>query len=101
MSRVMFTISYGVKPEMREKYLGLVGRLKAVLKAKPATEYSVFEAKGKRNVFTEVFIMKGLEEFESFEDDQDNATRELLEKLEECVEKGGRRYSTLVEVEVD
>ena len=99
MPRVMFTISYGVKPEMRDTYLSLIAQLKTRFRAKTANDYSVFEAKGKKNTFTEVFVTKSLEEFETLEDNQDGTTQELLEKMEECMERGGRKYSTLVETE--
>ena len=99
MPRVMFTISYGVKPEMRDTYLSLIAQLKTRFRAKAANDYSVFEAKGKRNTFTEIFVTESLEEFETLEDNQDEATQGLVEKLEECMERGGRKYSTLVEIE--
>ena len=40
-----------------------------------------------------------MEEYEALEDNQDETTQELVRNLEECVEKGGMRYSTLIELE--
>jgi len=95
----MFTISYGIRPETRETYLGLVGQLKTFMRSEPTKDYSVYEAKGKKNSFTEVFVTQSLEDFEALEDNQDSATQELIQKLEECMERGGRKYSTLVEID--
>jgi len=99
MPRVMFTISYQIKPEMREQYLGLVRRMKTQMRDVAGKTYSVYETKGKGNHFTEVFVTATMEEYEALEDNQDETTQELVRKLEECVDTGGMRYSTLIELE--
>jgi L-rhamnose mutarotase len=93
----MFTISYGIKPETREQYLSLVGEMKQHLTALGKHNYSVFEAKGKKNVFTEVFITNSLEEFDGLEDNLDEKTQELISTLEGFVDDGGMKYNTIVE----
>jgi hypothetical protein len=98
MSRVMFTISYSIDPERRDQYLALLGELKGHFAALERKNYSVFESKGKKNHFTEVFLTESLEEFDALEDNQDEKTQELIQKLEACVDKGGMKYSTMVEV---
>jgi hypothetical protein len=94
----MFTISYSISPEKREQYLKLLGELKAHFTELGRKDYSVFESKGKKNHFTELFLAETLEEFDALEDNHDEKTQELIQGLEACVDKGGMKYSTMVEV---
>ncbi len=98
MSRVMFTISYSISPEQREEYLKLLGELKAHFTTLGRKDYTVFESRGKKNHFTEVFLSDSLEDFDALEDNQDEKTQELIQRLEEFVDKGGMKYSTMIEV---
>ena len=97
MPKVMFTISYGVKPELREKYLQLTKEMVTHFRSVGKKDYSVFEAKGKKNQFTEVFVTNSIEEFDALEDNQDEKTQELVSKLEEFIDDQGMKYNTLVE----
>ena len=97
MSRVMFTISYTIKPELREQYLTLVKEMKDHFTNVGRKNYSVYEAKGKKNQFTEVFVTNSVEEFDALEDNQDEKTQELVGKLDDFVDNGGMKYTTLVE----
>jgi L-rhamnose mutarotase len=97
MPRVMFTISYTIKPEHRNSYLSLIAQLKDHLALQGRKNYSVFEAKGKKNHFTEVFVTASVEEFDALEDNQDEKTEALVRKLEEFVDDEGMKYSTLIE----
>ena len=99
MPKVMFTISYGIKPEAREQYLALIKEMKQHLTQVGKKNYSVFEGKGKRNQFSEVFETANLEEFDALEDDQDEKTQQLISRLEEFVDDNGMKYSTLVEID--
>jgi hypothetical protein len=94
----MFTISYTIKPEGREAYLQLMGEMKKHFVTEAKKNYSVFEAKGKRNQFTEVFLTNSIEEFDALEDNQDERTEALVQKIEEFVDDGGMKYTTLVEL---
>lgn len=98
MSRVMFTISYGIKPEQRSNYLALIVETKSHLINIGKKNYSVFEVKGKKNQFAEVYVFNSEEEFEALDDNQDERTQDLLSKLEACVDDGGMKYTTTVEV---
>jgi L-rhamnose mutarotase len=98
MSRVMFTISYSIDPDRREEYVRLLGELKAHFATLGRKNYMVFESKGKKNHFTEVFLTESLEEFDTLEDNHDEKTQELIQRLEACVDKGGMKYSTGLEV---
>jgi len=97
MPKVMFTISYGVKPELREKYLQLTTEMVTHFRSVGKKDYSVFEGKGKKNQFTEVFVTNSIEEFDALEDNQDEKTQELVSKLEEFIDDQGMKYNTLVE----
>lgn len=97
MPRVMFTISYGIKPELREQYIGLTQEMKEHFTKVGRKNYSVFEAKTKKNQFTEVFITNSVEEFDALEDNQDEKTEALVSRLEEFVDAEGMKYSTLIE----
>ena len=97
MPRVMFTISYGIKPENRDQYLALIGEMKHHLTTVGNRNYSVFEAKGRKNHFTEVFVTNSMEEFDSLEDTLDEKAQELISTLEGFVDDSGMKYNTLVE----
>ena len=97
MPRVMFTISYRIKPERREQYLALIKEMKQHFTAQGKHNYSVFEAKGKKNNFTEVFITNSLEEFDGLEDNLDEKAQELNSNLQGFVDEGGMKYNTIVE----
>jgi L-rhamnose mutarotase len=98
MPRVMFTISYGIKPEQRSNYLALIAEVKNHLVNVGKKNYSVFETKGKKNQFSEVYSFQSEEEFEALDDNQDERTQELLSKLEACVDEYGMKYSASVEL---
>jgi L-rhamnose mutarotase len=99
MPRVMFTISYSIKPELRDQYLTLVKEMKEHVTSVGRKNYSVFETKGKKNQFTEVFMTNSVEEFDALEDNQDEKTERLVSSLEEFVDDGGMKYATMVELE--
>ena len=98
MSRVIFTIAYGIKPELREQYLELVNEMKDHFTNVGKKNYSVYETKGKKDQFTEVFITESLEDFDALEDNQDEKAENLVQALEKFVDDSGMRYTTLVEV---
>ncbi|HCV43404.1 MAG TPA: hypothetical protein DGH68_07955 [Bacteroidetes bacterium] len=93
----MFSISYAIKPESRDRYLVLIKEVKEHLTTVGKHDYSVFEAKGRKNHFTEVFIANSVEAFDALEDNLDEKAQELISSLESCVDEGGMRYNTVVE----
>ncbi len=97
MPRVMFTITYGIKPELREQYLEHIRKMRQHFTESAKKNYSVFEVKGKKNHFTEVFITESIEEYEALEDNQDEATQALVSALETFVDGKGMKYRTLIE----
>jgi len=99
MSRILFTISYEISPEKREEYLVLVGDMKDHFINQKQKNYAVFEQHGKKNSFVEMFTCVSMEEYDALEDDQDEKTQALVQRLEEFLDEGKMRYSTLIEVE--
>ncbi len=97
MPRVLFTISYGIKPDMREEYLAHIGMLKSHLTTVAGKNYAVYEVKGKKNQFQEVFVSESVEEFDALEDNLDAESEAMVAKLEEFVDSDGMRYTTLIE----
>jgi antibiotic biosynthesis monooxygenase (ABM) superfamily enzyme len=98
MAKVIFTISYDVQPEKRDQYLELTQVMKQHLPGTNGREYAIYEQKGKKNSFSEVFVFTSMQEFDSLED-QDERTGELIQKLETLLVDGKMRYSTLIELE--
>ncbi|MBI5472811.1 MAG: hypothetical protein HY961_10750 [Ignavibacteriae bacterium] len=98
MPRVMFTISYSIKPDQRSSYLALIAEGKSHLINVGKKNYSVFEVKGKKNNFVEVYVFANEEEYDALDEGQDEKTRELLSKLESCVDDQGMKYLTTIEV---
>jgi len=99
MPRVMFTISYSIRAERREEYLSLIAQMKQHLNTVEKNNYSVYEAKGKPNQFTEIFLTNSIDEFDALDEGQDEKTEELVSKIEELVDEGSKKYNTLIEHE--
>ena len=97
MSKIMFTISYDVRPEKRDEYLSLSQQMKEHLGRTNGKNYSIFEQKGKKNSFTEVFILNSMEEYEQLED-QDETTTQLVGELEQLLVNSKMKYTTLIEL---
>jgi hypothetical protein len=93
----MFTIAYGIKPDLRDRYLEHVRVMKQHFTATGKKNYSVYESKGKKNQFTEVFVTDSIEEFDALEDNQDDQTQTLVSKLDQFIDEHGMRYTTLIE----
>jgi L-rhamnose mutarotase len=99
MSKVMLIVSYEVRQEMRTTYLDLINQLRRHLQAASGKDYSVFEVRGRKNMFSEVYVSQNQEEFDALEDNQDETTQKLLQGVEACLKKGSTRYSTLIELD--
>ncbi|MBA4311349.1 MAG: hypothetical protein C0417_01845 [Chlorobiaceae bacterium] len=97
MGKVIFTISYDINPEKREEYLVLTQSMKNHFQSVNGREYSVFEVKGKKNSFTELFIFKSLEEYNQLEDNDDSMS-DLVSQLESLL-NGKMKYTTLIEAD--
>jgi hypothetical protein len=99
MPKVLLQISYDIDPGKREAYLALVKEMKAHFCQTRKKNYTVFEQKGKKNSFTEEFLCASLEEYDALEDDLDEKSEELVNRLEVILKDGKAKYTTLSEIE--
>ena len=97
MGKVIFTISYEVKPERREEYLALSQEMKSYIAGNTGRNYTIYEQKGKKNHFSEVFLFNSLEEYDQLED-EDEQISALVGRLESLLANGKMKYSTLLEL---
>lgn len=97
MAKVLFTISYEVNPAKREEYLALTQQMKDLFSRSNGKSYSIFEQKGKKNNFSEVFIFDSMEEYDRLED-QDEQMGALVEQLEALLVDKKMKYTTLIEL---
>ena len=99
MPKVLLQISYDIDPEKREEFLALVKEMKAHFRQARKKHYAVYEQKGKKNSFVEEFTCTSLEEYDALEDDLDEKSEELVNRLESIVKEGRSRYTTLTEID--
>lgn len=97
MGKVIFTISYDVNPGKRDAYLALGREMKGYFGRTNGKEYAIYEQKGKKNSFSEVFIFNSMEEYDQL-DDQDETMQAFIQQLEAMLVDGKMKYSTLVEL---
>jgi hypothetical protein len=97
MAKVVLTMQYEVADENRQEYLAAVERLKTHYAANQHVTYSVFEQKGKRNAFAEMFVAQSEEAFKQYEESEDEAADTLAQKIAEFSKGGKAKYATLVE----
>ncbi len=94
MAKVLFIISYEIKPDKRGEYLNLIKNLATQIK-QVGMEYDIYEKKGKANHFYEVYSCKSMDEIDNLEDSLDDKTQELISVLAKLI-KGKMTYQTLV-----
>lgn len=98
MAKVIFNVQYEINPEKRDDFLSSVKELKNLVKAEGLESYSVFEVKGKPNMFDEVFIFNSEEAYEQYDDAADERMNVLLSKLEEMKVPKSTRLNTMYEI---
>ncbi len=99
MPKVLLQISYDIDPEKREQYLALVKEMKEHFRQARGKHYEVFEQKGKKNSFVEEFTCASIQEYDALEDNLDEKSEELVNRLEIIVKEGRAKYTTLTEIE--
>ena len=100
MRKILFQINYDISPEKRDDYLQTVKELQEHLKNNSHKNYFVVEDKNKLNNFTEIYICENEEEYESLEDETDDKTFELTNKIfSNYVINKKARYTTFYEIE--
>jgi len=81
VARIVFQITYDIKPEKRDDYLTTIKDLEQHIRNNSNKDYMVLEDKNKKNNFTEMYICRNEEEYEGLEDNTDDKTFELTNKL--------------------
>lgn len=97
MAKVILQISYEIHPDRRDEYERLAKELKEHFTTVRKKNYSIYEQKGKKNAFVEQFVCESQEEYEALEDDLDEKSEDLVNKLDGFLRDGKARYITLVE----
>ena len=99
MPKVILQISYEIDPARREEYDRLSVEMKQHFRDNLKKNYTIYEQKGKKNSFVEQYECSSLEEYEALEDNMDEQSEELVNKLETLLKDGKARYVTLLETE--
>jgi response regulator RpfG family c-di-GMP phosphodiesterase len=97
MAKVLLQISYDIDPARREEYLALVHEMKSHFNLVRKKNYVVYEAK--KNSFVEQFTCASMTEYDALEDDLDEKSEELVNKLEGILKEGKAKYTTLTEID--
>jgi L-rhamnose mutarotase len=98
MGKVIFSIQYEIQDAKREEYLNVTKELKNLLKADGLESYEIYEVKGKKNLFNEIYIFGSEQAYEDFDDDQNERINILINKLNDLTTGDGTKYTTLFEV---
>ena len=96
MAKVLLQISYDINPAQRDQYLALVKEMKSHFNEVRKKNYTVYE--GKKNSFVEQFTCDSMAEYDALEDDLDEKSEELVNKLEVLLNNGKAKYTTLTEI---
>jgi hypothetical protein len=97
MPKVILHISYDIQAEKRDEYLRLMEEMKSHFTGVRNKDYAVFAVKGRPQSFVEQFVCASMEQYDALEDDLDEKSEELVNRLEEFLAKGKAKYVTLVE----
>ncbi len=98
MGKVIFTISYDIAPDKRDEYLALTQEMKQHFASSNGRSYAIYEQKGRKNSFSEVFIFNNMEEYDQLED-QDDQMALLVQRLETLLADRKMKYTTLIELD--
>lgn len=100
MPRIIFQINYDIDPDKRDGYLSTIKELQTHIREHSNKNYLIVEDKNKKNNFTELYICESEEEYENLENDTDDRTFDLTNKLfSEYVIDKKAKYSTYYEIE--
>ncbi len=99
MPKVTLQISYDIDPDRRNEYLTLAKELKNHFAVERKKSYRIYEIKGKKNSFVEEFECASTEEYEALEDDMNENSEKLVNRLEALLKDGKAKYTTLIELD--
>ncbi len=99
MPKVILQISYDMDPKRRGEYLTLAAEMKRHFAEVRKKGYSIYEVKSRKNSFIEQFVCNSMEEYDALEDDLDETSENLVNKLESMLKDGKAKYNTFVETD--
>lgn len=99
MAKVILQIAYEIDPDRRAEYERLAKEMQQHFREVRKKKYAIYEQKGKKNSFVEQFVCESQAEYEALEDDLDEKSEELVNRLGTLLGNGKARYVTLVESE--
>ncbi len=97
MSKVIFQVSYEIKPDKRDTFQKLAGQLRKEMSA-AGLNYGIYHLQGSENTYTEVFVCESAEEFDALEDRFTDSVQMLIDKLSDMIVDGKMRYATFNEI---
>ena len=97
MPKVILQISYEIDAAKLDEYLALAQELKKHFVDEQKKNYTIYEQKGPKKVFVEQFVCSSMEEYEALEDDMNENSETLVNRLESLLKDGKAKYATLVE----
>lgn len=100
MSKIIFSMQYEIKAEEKEEYIESLKELKMLQKSEGVENYSVYEVKGRTNVFEEVIIFSSEEAFDKYDDASNERIELLNSKIEELKVPRTTKYNTLIELSI-
>ena len=98
MPKIIFEINYNIIPEKRDEYLRTVQELKSKIR-ETGVEYSVYENRKDSENFSEIYVCRDEDEFETLEDNQSDEIVGLTQKLfDEYIQTNKVTYITRQEI---
>lgn len=99
MSKIIFEINYNIIPEKRKEYLSIINDLRKNISESGENNYSVYENKKNSNNFSEIYICENDEEFDALEDNQNEETIQITQRLfDEFIKDKKVVYTTKYEI---
>ena len=95
MANILVTIEYSVEPAKREAYLEHAHAMREHAREALSLDYQIYEDLDHPGAFTEVFRCASLEEYESLDERQDDAFREMVARLERFTDLRDVKYRAL------
>lgn len=95
MATILVTIEYSVEPAKREAYLEHAHAMREHAREALSLDYQIYEDLDHPGVFTEVFRCASPEEYESLDERQDDAFREMVARLDRYTDLARVRYKAI------
>ncbi len=98
VKKVLVTIQYDVDPAKREAFLAHAREMREHAVGALKLDYQVYEHEDHANRFTEIFTCASPEDYETLDERQDDAFREMVARLDRFTDLSKATYAALVQV---